>query len=91
MRDRITRALQHVCLWILVLSGAVSAQDVGRSDVGRSEGVFVSWPAVTVCVAIVGMVGTLLGLLRAADIKRIDEALAGLARALERVESKLDS
>jgi len=88
---RATRATQAACLSLLALVSVASAQDLA------SGGVYVPWAAITAAVAVVGIVGTAIGLIRRGDLERIQERFdtqreqrAELVGWLQRVEQKID-
>lgn len=85
------RVIQAACLCLLALASIASAQDLAHS------GVYVPWAAITAAVALVGIVGTVIGLIRRGDLERIHERFetqreqrAELVGWLQRVEGKID-
>jgi len=88
---RATRATQAACLSLLALASLASAQDLA------SSGVYVPWAAITAAVAVIGIVGTAVGLIRKGDMERIHERFEAqreqrgeLVEWLRRVEAKID-
>lgn len=83
--------IQTVCLGLLSAAGIASAQDLAAS------GVYMPWAAITAAVAVLGIVGTAIGLIRRGDLDRIHERFdtqreqrAELIGWLTRVEKKID-
>jgi len=88
---RATRSTQAACLSLLALASLASAQDLA------SSGVYVPWAAITAAVAVIGIVGTAVGLIRKGDMERIHERFEAqreqrgeLVEWLRRVEAKID-
>ncbi len=88
---RATRSTQAACLCLLALVSIASAQDLANT------GVYVPWAAITAAVAVVGIIGTAIGLIRRGDLERIHERFESqkeqrgeLVEWLRRVEAKID-
>ena len=87
----IVRAVQMVCLIALLISSIACASSIEK------DGVYIPWAAVTTAVAVVGFLGTLVGLVRRGDLARIadrcerhDQNRKEIVEWLQRVEKKLD-